>query len=505
MVSATTSPGERAPAGANVLSTPAAGPAAARGATLRMGSFVAGSFFSVAAAALLFRHLGVYDTGRYTIAVSLAALVSGLTDLGLTGVALRELSVLRGERRAAFTRDLLGMRLTFALLGALLVTLFAFLAYGPLLGVGVLIACGGVLLQNTQGILGVSLAVRLRLGWLSTLELARLLLAALAIALLVLLDAHLLAFLAVTAIASALVLPATIALVHRDIPLRPSFAVRRWRALVTPMLTYSAAVITATLYLRVAVVLVSLLSSGRQLGYFSVSYRIVENLFTLPGLLVGAAFPIFAHTAQAEPARFAHAVSRVLDASLIVGVWVSLSLIVGAHLAIEVVGGAKFLPATSVLAVQGLAVAAVFVSTVWGCALLSLHLHRTILVLNLTLLALAAIAVAVLAPLYGAQGAAAATAAVEILAAVAGGVVLVRGRPHLRPSLRVLPKVALAAAVGATPMLLTGVPILGRVALSSGLYAVVLLWRGAVPSDAIELLGWRRGPMRRRPQAFRQG
>ncbi len=64
----------------------------------------------------------MYETGRYTIAVSLAALVSGLTDLGLTGVGLRELSVLRGERRAAFTRELLGMRLTFALLGVLLVT-----------------------------------------------------------------------------------------------------------------------------------------------------------------------------------------------------------------------------------------------------------------------------------------------------------------------------------------------------------------------------------------------
>jgi O-antigen/teichoic acid export membrane protein len=475
----------------DVLASAAAGPAVVRGASLRVGSFAVGSLFSVAAAALLFRHLGVVDTGRYTIAMSLGALVSGLTDLGLTGVGLRELSVLRGTQRAVFTRNLLGMRLTFALLGALLVSAFAFVVYGPLLGLGVLIACGGVLLQNTQGILSVSLAVRLRLGWLSALELARLFMTACTIALLVLLDAHLLAFLAVTAIASAMVLPAVIALVRSDIPLKPSFDIRRWRALVTPMLTYSAAVITATLYLRVAVVLVSLLCNARQLGYFSVSYRVVENLFTLPGLLVASVFPIFAHTAHGDPARFAYAISRVFEASLIIGVWVSLSLIVGARLAIEVVGGGRFLPAAPVLAVQGLSVAAIFVSTVWSYALLSLHLHRTILILNLSMLALVALAVAVLASLYGALGAALATAAAETATALVGAIVLVRGRAHLKPRLRVLPQVALAALVGAAPMLLTGTPIIGRVLLSTCLYAVVLLLQGAYPADLGELPGLR--------------
>jgi lipopolysaccharide exporter len=491
-VSAVEPSGERAPVGAGVLSSATAGPAVVRGAMLRTGSFVAGSLFGVGAAALLFRHLGVVDAGRYTTAMSLGALVTGLTDLGLAGVGLRELSVLHGEQRAAFTRSLLGMRLALALAGALLVTLFAFVAYGSLLGLGVLIACVGVLIQNTQGILAVSLAVRLRLGWLSTLELARMLVTAGTIALLVLLGAHLLAFLAVTAVAASVVLPATIVLVRGDIPLRPSFDVRRWGALVTPMLTYSAAVVAATLYLRVAVVLVSLLSNARQLGYFSVSYRVVENLFPLPGLLVGSAFPIFAHAAHGDTARFAYAISRVFDASLIVGVWISLSLIVGAHLAVEVVGGERFLPAAPVLAVQGLAVAGASVNLVWGSALLSLRLHRAILALNLALFVLVALAVAVLSPLYGAQGAAAATASVEIAAAFAGAVVLLRGRPHLRPSLRVLPKVALAVAAGATPMLLVGVPVAGRLALSTCLYAAVLLWRGALPPDLGELLGRRR-------------
>ena len=467
----------------DALSAPTAGPAVVRGTTLRIGSFVGGSLFSVGAAALLFRHLGVIETGRYTTATSLSALVAGLTDLGLTGICARELSVLRGEQRASYVRNLLGLRTVLALTGVLLVTTFAFAAYGSILGLGVLIAGCGVFLQNTQVLLTVSLSVRLRLGSLSVLEFARQLTIAAIIVVLVLTGAHLLAFLAVAALAALIMLAPTIALVRGDIPLRPSFDTGRWRALIEPMLTYSAAVLTATVYLRIAVVLVSLLCPTRQLGYLSVSYRVVENLFVLPGLLVGSAFPIFAHSAHADTVRFASVISRMLDASLIIGVWISLSLAVGARLAIAVIGGPRFLPAVPVLAVQGIAVAAVFVGNVWASALLSLHLHRVILILNLALLALLAAVVAILAPLYGAQGAAVATAGVEVVSAIAGGVILVRGRAHLKPSLRLLPRIAAAAALGATPMLLTSVPVIGRLALSSAIYVLVLLLLRAFPSD----------------------
>ena len=42
----------------DLLDTPDAGPAAIRGATLRVGSYLVGALLSVAAGALLFRHLG---------------------------------------------------------------------------------------------------------------------------------------------------------------------------------------------------------------------------------------------------------------------------------------------------------------------------------------------------------------------------------------------------------------------------------------------------------------
>jgi O-antigen/teichoic acid export membrane protein len=472
----------------DLLSTDRAGPAAARGGTIRAGAFLAGSLFVLGAAALLFRRLGVIETGRYTTASSLGSVVIGLTDLGLTTIGVRELSVLRGERRAELARNLLGMRLVVTVLGSLLVTGFALVAYGQLMGLGVLIASVGVLAQNVQATLAVSLIARLRLGWVALLDFARYLGIACLIVLFVLTGARLLAFLAVTAIAALIVMPPTIALVRGDIPVRPSFDARQWRRLFGPVLAYSVAIATATFYVRISIVLVSLIADARQLGYFGVSYRMMEALLTLPTLLVGAAFPIFARAAREDPARLRYAISQVFDVALIVGVWVALSLATGSRLVIAVIAGASFMPATPVLAFQGIAVGAVFVSSVWAYGLLSLGLHRTILIFNLVLLAAVTVVVAILASLDGAVGAAIGMASVEIASAIAGAVVLAHGCPHLKLEHRVLPKVVVAALVGTAPALLISIPIAGRVCLSSLLYAAVLLLLRGFPPELFSIL-----------------
>jgi O-antigen/teichoic acid export membrane protein len=304
----------------------------------------------------------------------------------------------------------------------------------------------------------------------------------------VLLGARLLPFLSTPGIAAAAVLIPTALLVRGDVPLRPSIDTEQWRALLSPILTYSVAVAAATLYFRVAIVLVSLLASSRQLGFFSISLRVVEVLFAVPGLLVGAAFPIFARAARDDPARLGYALSRVFEVSLIVGAWMALSLAVGAHLAIELVGGSKFLPAAPILAVQGLALGATFVSTVWGFGMLSLHLHRLILIFSVGSLLIVIAVVSVLVTLDGAQGAAIGTSAVEIGVAIASGLLLVKGRPHLRPRLTGVPKVALAAALGATPMLATGLPVIVRLLLSTLIYGVVVFALRAFPTEVYDLL-----------------
>jgi O-antigen/teichoic acid export membrane protein len=457
---------------------------------LRVGGYIVGSLVSVVSAALLFRHLGKVDTGHYVTAVSLVAIVGAVSDLGLTAVGVREISSLPEEQRWPLAQDLLGLRITLTLVGGTAATAIAWVVYSRLLAAGVALAGVGLLLQATQDNFSLPLVVGLRLGWVSALDLSRQLLSTLMTVLLVALGATLLPFLGISIPVGLILVVATVSLVRGTRSLVPTFSVRRWRRFAGAMLPYAMAIAASALYFRVSILLMSVLSNSAQLGYFGASFRILEVLTVVPGLLVSSAFPIFARAARDDHERLGYALARVFEVSTIVGAWVAVSVAVGAPLAIKIVGGAEFAPAAPVLAIQGVGLGAMFVGLVWANGLLSLGLYRQILAINVSMLVLSGVLVAILIPLDGARGAAIGTAAAEITSGIVHAVAVARGRPQLRPSLRILPRVGLAAGAGVVPLALTGlgVPTVALLVLSTALFAAVLLVLRAFPEELLDLL-----------------
>jgi O-antigen/teichoic acid export membrane protein len=474
----------------DILSTSAAGPAAVRGGALRVGGYGIAVLVSALSAALLFRHLGRGNAGLYVTATSLVAIVGAFSDLGLTAIGIREISILPPAEGWALARDLLGLRAVLTLLGGVVVIAIAWVAYSQALAAGVALATVGLLLQATQDNFAIPLTVGLRIGWVSALELIRQLSTTLLIVALVLAGAGLVPFLGVSIPVGLVVLAVTVPLVRGRRALAPTFNRRRWRKLLGSMLPYTVAVAASALYLRVSILLVSLLASRTQLDYFGVSFRIVEVLTLVPALLVSSAFPIFARAARDDHERLGYALGKVFDVGLIVGAWVAVTIAIGAPLAIAVIGGPEFKGAAPVLAFQGVALGAMFVSIVWANGLLSLGLYRLILVLNVLALIFNGLLVTLLTPLDGARGAALGTALAEIAIAIVQAVAVVHGRPSLRPSLRVLPRVALATALGLAPIALTGLPVIVRVLISTALFGAVVLASGALPRELLDLMPW---------------
>jgi O-antigen/teichoic acid export membrane protein len=455
-----------------------------------VGGYIVGSLVSVVSAALLFRHLGKVDTGQYVTALSLVAIVGALSDLGLTAVGVREIASLPEDRRWPFAQDLLGLRISLTLLGGTAATVIAWVVYSHLLAAGVALASVGLLLQAMQDNYSLPLVVGLRLGWISALEVSRQLLLTLMVVLLVVLDASLLPFFAVSIPVGLILIAATVSLVRGTRSFVPTFSLARWGRFARAILPYSLAIAASALYFRVSILLMSVLSSSSQLGYFAASFRILEVLTVVPGLLVSSAFPIFARAARDDHERLGYALARVFEVACIVGAWVAVSIAVGAPLAIKIIGGAEFAPAVPVLAFQGVGLGAMFVGLVWANGLLSLGLFRQILAINVSMLVLSAVLVAALIPLDGARGAAIGTAAAEITSAVVHALVVVHGRPQLRPSLRILPRVGLAAAAGLVPLALVsaGVPTVVLLVLSTTLFGGALLLLRAFPLELLELV-----------------
>jgi O-antigen/teichoic acid export membrane protein len=467
----------------DLLDTPAAGPAAIRGSALRAAGYIAGVLLSLASVPLLIRHLGESDYGRYVLVISLVTIVQGITDVGLGQIGVREYSTRAAPERAPLMRNLLGVRFTMTAIGILLGCAFAVIAgYGEAVILGTLFAGLGMVLTVVQGTFAVPLAAQLRLGWVTGLDLLRQLLGVSAIVILVLVGAKLLAFLAVLVPVAVAVLAATVALVRGTMPLRPTFERDEWVALLRAVLPFAAAVVIGSLYLRLTVVLMSLLASSKQTGYYAIGFSVISVLIAIPALTVGSTLPVLARAARDDGERLTYVLSRLMEITLIVGVGLALMLALGADFVVRVLAGTSS-PAVPVLRIQSIALVTVFVSSSLQYGLLALHRHRQQLIMSATGLIVSAVLTLVLVPALAAEGAALAFVGGEIVLLGCAFVFLRSAHPTMRFSMRIPVRVAAAAALAGLVALVPGLGSLPSALLAGLVYFGVLAATGAIPAE----------------------
>jgi O-antigen/teichoic acid export membrane protein len=474
----------------DLLDTREAGPAALRGSILRAGSYVLGILLSLISARVLIEHLGVSSFGRYTTVVALVTIVSGFTEAGLNSIVLREYATLDNQGREQMVSAAIGIRLTLTIVGVVLAVAFAAVAgYGGAMIAGTALAGAGLVLQLLQSTLATTLQARLRFGWVSAVEVIRqavnvVLLVALALA-----GAGLLPLLAVAIPASAVSLLITVPLAFGAHLPRPTFhAARLWR-LLRETIPWAVIAAVSIVYYRLALVLMSVISSARQTGFFATSFRISEVLVAIPVLVISAAFPILARAERDDSARFEFASGRIFELALFSGALLVLCLEVGAEFAIHVIAAGKADPSIGVLRIQGLSLVASFVAVACGYPLLMLRRYREVLYANLLALAISAVLTLSLAPSHGARGAALAGLIAEVGLALAQAMLLKRAAPGVRMSLVSVLAIALAAGAGAAVGLALPVhPVIGA-AIAVVVYATILKLLRRFPPEVREVLG----------------
>jgi O-antigen/teichoic acid export membrane protein len=467
-----------------VLDTAEAGRRVVRGGALRVGGFVGGIAASVLGAALVTRHLGPADYGRFQTVVALVTVVQAVTDLGMSTLALREYAQADGEARVQLLRMLLGLRLTVAVAGiGVAAALAAALGYDAQMVAGAALMGVGVLLALLVATLSTPLAAEIRMGAVTALDLSRQLLVTLSYVALVLAGAGLLPFFGVTVPVNAIVLVATVVLVRRRVSLRPAFDRRAWAALVRPTITFALATTVGTLYMYTALVLTSLVASQHETGLFATSFRVYVIVAAVPAVLATTAFPLLSRAARDDQARLGRVAQRLFESTAVLGGAAMVGCVVGAPAVIDVVAGSGYDGAVDVLRIQGVAVGLTFVIAAWGFTLLALRRHRAMMAVNALGLVVSAVTVLVLGRRHGASGAAFGTLLGE--AALLAGYLraLVATRPRVpfrvRRVVRALPALALGLAAGLLP-----VPAAVATAIGLAVYVAGLVALGAVPEEA---------------------
>ena len=478
----------------DVLGEPAAGRRAIRGGGLRVAGYGAGAVLTAATSVLLLRYLSVEDFGAYVTVTSLVAIVGGITEAGLGLVAQREWIGAKDTReRSEIISAVVGIRLATTPLGVVAALGFGLVAgYDDALLLGIGLAGIGLVIANVAASLTVPLGAQLRFGAVTAAELARQVAIMLAIVVVVVVGGSFAALFLAHIAGGIAMLVVTMAFVGVAL-LRPSFSWQRWRPLIIAAAPVAAAAVVNIIYLRLLVVLMSVLADPVDTGLFATSYRILEVFAGVPGLMMSAAFPILAYAGGDDEPRLAYALQRMIEAALLVSALIVLILVAAAEPIIVLLGGEEYRSAAGVLQIQAVALVGAFLTQVWALALVAVHKQRALILVNVVALSTALISGSILIPLAGADGAALAAVLGEFVLAGTCVVMLVRARPALRPSAGRPLRLVAAALLGLAVALVPGLPDIAAAALSATVFLLAAALLRAIPEELLHAVRRYRG------------
>lgn len=477
------------PAETDVLRTPAAGGMVIRGGAIRAGGYGVSVLLAAVTSVLLLRYLGVETFGLYGVVAALLGIVASLTEGGLSVVGARDLALApRGEARRRLLGSLLLLRIVLTAAGVAAAAAFALAAgYRPVVVGGTLLAGVGVLLLNAQVTISLPLRVELRMGAVTGVEVLNQASTLALVALLVAVGAPLLAFFGVQVAVGALAVAVTAALVGRAFT-RPIFDRDVMRRLVREALPVAAAVAMNVVYLRLLVVLVSLIATEVATGLFATSFRVFEMLVGLPTLVLSIALPALAVHLAEDRERFAYGLQRLTEVALLAGLFQALVVASLAEPAIALLYGEEYRGAGPILAVQAVALVPLFVGQTWTLGLLALRRQAAVAAANAVALAFVLGVGTALVVWDGADGAAWAAVATESLLALLLLAALLRSGRDVAPRLGFAWRPLVAAGAGVVPLLALDRSGWVEAPLAAVVFAAVAFAVRAVPAEILPAL-----------------
>jgi O-antigen/teichoic acid export membrane protein len=481
------------PATEDVLSTGEAGGRVIRGSAWRVGANAAGTVLGVAAAALLARHLGVAESGRYFTVLSLVAIAVYVADVGLNVTGSRELARRERDQRPELIANLLGQRLSVMPLALIVMVLFALaVGYPTSMVLGTALAGAGVFLVALANVVLLRLTVELRNAGLAFVDFLKQAVTLAGFALLVALGASLTPFFAVQIAVGLAVVAMVPVLLGAGALAAPRFDRAEQRELLRSALPVAVALAVGQLYFRLVIVLMSLISNPTQTGYFGLSLRAMETLIYMPILVAGVALPLLTRAAHEDPVRLRNAVKGLSEGAVIAGVLIVLVTIRAAEPLMVIIGGSAFRAAGAVLRIQVAALLFIALYQIWTAGLLAVGRQRELILTNALALLGVGVFAAILVPSFGAEGGAAASVLGDALLAslIYWRFSRTAGRLMIDP--RFLLRVAVAGAVACGALLVPGLPDLIAAALAGVLFVGVGQLIGMFPTEVHEAFELRR-------------
>lgn len=424
------------------------------------------------------------ESGRYVTVISLLGIPVTVADVGLNVSASRWLALRGPVKRGVLIANVFGQRLLLMPAAVLAVIAFAALAgYPSSMVADTAIAGAGFFLVALANALLLRLTVELRNAGLALVDFLRQAITFVGVAALVALGASLTPFFAVQVLVGLCVVVLLPALVGRHAFVWPRFDRGEQRVLLRSALPLALALALGQLYFRLVIIVMSLISSAEQTGYFGGSLRAIEAPIGISVLVAGVALPLLSAAARDDRERLRYAIGGLGQGAIVAGVLVVLVTVRAAEPLMALIGGEAFRPAGAVLRIQVGMLLFNALYQIWTMALLAMNRQRELIWVNVLALAGLAVFAAALVPPLGARGGAIASVLGDALLAC-----LIYWRVHVRLGRVMVPlgflaRVLVAAVLASAPLLISGLPDFLAAALAGAVFLVVGLLIGMIPAE----------------------
>ncbi len=332
--------------------------------------------------ALITRYLGQEGFGDYTTIITYLTIFAVVADFGLTLVTVQMISPIKDrEEESRILGNLFGFRIVSVLVFIALAPLVLMvMPYSQAVKLGVLIAAPYFIFPALiQVIIGL-LQKKLSMDRAALAEVLSRIVLVLAVVAAWKYNWGLNGILIATVASGAASFILHYYLARKFTSLKPRWEKAVWREIVIRSWPLAVTVVLNLIYLRADIIFLSLFKSSAEVGLYGAAYKVVDVLTTLPFMFAGLILPILTTSwMEGRKEYFGKVMQKSFDFMAIIAI----PLIVGGQLlskpVMVAVAGSDFQESGPVLGLLIIAVAAIFLGTMFSHAVIALDKQKKLI------------------------------------------------------------------------------------------------------------------------------
>lgn len=314
---------------------------------------------------ILTRYLGVTAYGSYALVFAYLAFFGAVSDLGLNVTVINELSKKQNLER--LTGSYLWLKILTSLASFVIpVALLVIFPYSNFQKTAIFIGAFAFGIGNLAGFGNTFLQARLRLDLMTAIDLVGRVVTLFFTLLLIYFKANLLMLLLAVLMGNLSIVVLNYLFIKSHIKIDYRFDSQLITILLKKSLPIGLASLLSLFYFRIDTVLLSVFKGTKDVGIYSLSYKIFENLLIFWAFYIGAFFPLFSryHNEKNTP-KYSGLLKKSIVIALVFGGVVMFSGILFAPLAIKILGGSGFDESVLPLRILFLASSLFFINTLF--------------------------------------------------------------------------------------------------------------------------------------------